>query len=646
MTELRSVQREQERAKALVALALQHGVSMPTGKKLQQEAADARLLWKGAEPLAFDAYVREVAGIDLWPKQADAWALPGLMRPSYLFSSERSITTWLLVWGKRSGKGAFSSLVITYLPYVLSHFKEDPRKHFSRITKKVIAAATSLDIVNFAPTAAQALQIFFNYAKSWLGSPLFKDIEMYPRADKMTHATDQILFPEFNMRLFSKSSSSVGAEGYNVFAWVTDELDEFRDSQDNPNADRILNFCRRTQFSTFGRAGLGFITSYPRMEDGPVLRAEKRFLQSNAERAAKGLPPMFYVDKAGTAEIRPDFSLSDPEIQEEYANDPDSAAAMFECRPMAAEFAFFKIEADDLSEWADDDRPAICEVIETQPQHPSLDGTMRDYVCVEIENIERQPGATYFLTIDGGVTGDAYALCVGHIDTSNEAAEWICPFCASPEVLAAAQYRKLPMPETETLDNPTSCGICGQMPIIITPVMGNRGWYKREGGEGKAMVLNGKVFNLPHWYEDLLIDVQPQKSTALSRKRKEVFLPGMHAQTQKLITGLSVLQARTDPWQTIEMIQAIHSETGVDIDKMTFGQPDQLKRALLCKFYLNNHMMSLRSHPKRDKEWRQIQRKGGRIDHPAGGGKDAYDVEAMNIFCGATYHCSELAMYL
>src|SRR4051812_3590784 len=116
MTQLRSLTREQDRAKALMALALQHGITLPTGDALKEQMQDARSLWKdGCEPLDFQSYTQEVAGVTLFDKQLDVLDGPNLLRASSIFSSQRSITTFLLCWGKGSGKDLMASLVLTWI---------------------------------------------------------------------------------------------------------------------------------------------------------------------------------------------------------------------------------------------------------------------------------------------------------------------------------------------------------------------------------------------------------------------------------------------------------------------------------------------------------------------------------------------------
>ena len=109
MAELRSVQREEERSKAL----LKRLTARPERvDRLPDEvpgiAEEVGAMWRGGvEPMPFDQWFFELDGQRLFPgPQENIFDIPDIWRANKLFSNTRTITEWVLVFGKGSLVGS------------------------------------------------------------------------------------------------------------------------------------------------------------------------------------------------------------------------------------------------------------------------------------------------------------------------------------------------------------------------------------------------------------------------------------------------------------------------------------------------------------------------------------------------------------
>jgi hypothetical protein len=514
-----------------------------------------------------------------------------------------------------SGKDYLAAKLIAYIGYVVLHLAEDPAAYFSRIKGIRLARGSRIDIMNIAPTAQQAKTVFFHYLKGFLASKLFKP---FPQRTN----TEMIEFRDLPLFLHSLPATGASTEGKNLLAFVMDEADAFRDALGNSNAEEVHKILRSSAFTRFRSLHLGVIITYPRTEQGFALRQAERGLKS---------PDLFTVDIAGTSVIRPDFDMNDPQIVEEFENDPADANAKYNCKPMAGEGTFFD-RADLVPECVDDNRPPCVEIEEKELSFALQNGNADEYVAIFAHNVRRVPGHTYCLAIDAAESGDSYAVSVWHIDAVSNAAEWICPNCGREEgILEAARYTRIGMAPPLVEMGKLKCGICQQIPMVITPIAGLRGWHQREVPREDFVEMNGRRFPLPHLYEDFVVDVQPGKPKRQGGPKTPVHFPSMEAFAHEVLVGLKCQFMRCDPWQTVQMIQGLRSNTGKDVQKMSQSAPDQFQRARLAKTLLNHRMLTFRPHEKRDLEWKRRIRKKTSVNHPAGGSKDLYDAESMAI---------------
>jgi very-short-patch-repair endonuclease len=128
--------------------------------------------------------------------------------PKKMFRRTSNITTGVLLWGKGSGKDYLTSIIISYISYVLCCLKS-PQKYLG------VAPGEPLDIINVAYSASQANLVFFAKLKQRLQKPMFARFNPNIIEDKVE-------FPN-QVRLHSRHSENESYEGFNILAWVMDE---------------------------------------------------------------------------------------------------------------------------------------------------------------------------------------------------------------------------------------------------------------------------------------------------------------------------------------------------------------------------------------------------------------------------------------
>ena len=660
-TNLLSMNKEIERARELDARMAALGLKAPDVVK---PSALTDSPWKaGFEPMPFDEFCLALDGSPMYPRQAQVWGEANMLCASQILDPKRTRTEFVLTWGKRGGKGFLSSKLIAYLPYILSALKEDPCTWMARTANIDLASGTRMDIVNVAPNEDLALQVFFNYLKRHLSQPLFKDFNIYPKPDRWSPGTNEIIFPDIDLHLYSKTSKSSGLDGYNLLAFIMDEADAFLDSAKKSNAEEIHSIFRRTAISTFGPFALGCVISWPRFEEGFQLRLEAR---------ARANPDLFIADRATTPDLRPNFSMDSPEIVEEVQNDPRGARAMYLCEPMSVGDAW--IEFPEKIEEAND--PTLVPVAYTSESTVKRFVLAKqkevEYVSVILDSCNPIPGYQYFISIDAAESGDAYAVNVMHTDATNDAAEWLCPSCGyDPATRKFARYEKLlsnrilaPLKPGQTYgsmaeleksylpalnDIKVRCGVCGLTPAQVNLIAGAKDWYQKIGGGTSDKIShNGREFPLPHVYEDLLIQIQPHRATRHNEADLVVDLPAMEALVLALLQTIQPVMLRCDKHELATMVQRLANETGMDVGEAPFSNPEQFRRARLFKAMLYAGLLSFIPHAVATREIRRLQRAGpNRVDHPEGAGesKDCYDARALNVWYAATYANQELSVY-
>lgn len=590
----------------------------------RDDALDAaRECWIDAVPTDFGTFAQRAGNITLSGRQERAFREAGLFYPTDIISPTRTVQEAVLVWGKGSGKDRVAALFIAYMAYVVLNLRGDPAVRFG------LAPRTPLHVLNVAPSEDLARQVFFAYLRQDVGCDLIRPFNPVILAD-------EVRFPSANLTLYSKHSRASGLDGYNLLGFVLDEADEFLDNEKRSNAEIVHNILRSSANTRLRNRWVGIVISYPRTRDGFMMRLYSR---------ASG-DPTFYADLAATWDVRTDVSRDDPGIASDYANDPDDAAARYECRPMEAVNAFFELR-EKIDAAVDHTRsPSVVAVSDQIVRTTRPDGSTVETIGGSVVSCSRRPGSTYFLAGDGGLSGDSFAISLMRIDQTRGRSAWICPDChghgREADLLASGDYEI--MPPYSRADTDACCGVCGES--ITNRSMGTLrcdGWARRRASEARVVLIDGRPVTLPRVYEEALIEFRPERATRPGQVSRPVNFASVQNVCRDIIRQMGVVQARFDPWNTAQMVQGLQNEC--DVDSIPFSQPEQYRRARLVKSMLYADLVSLLPNEKRDKEWRQLVRVREKIDHPEGGSKDMYDAESAAIWMAARWSSGDIEVH-
>ena len=367
----------------------------------------------------------------------------------------------------------------------------------------------------------------------------------------------------------------------------------------------------------------------------------------------------YFTDTAASWEWNLGITRYEPTIVEDYKNDPADAAARYECRGMPTISGFFEFP-ERIAQAVDYNREPVAEIETENIEVEVRAGNILYYVSAKValgSTMRRTPGYTYFLGSDAGEKGDAFALCVGHVDDQEGAYAWLCPRCGQvPEIAGAGRYEVMKPNDTVTWDGKATapmCGACMEFADIVSAT--NSGgkfgvglWYRRSAGNEHVIhAADGTALDLSVVTEDLLVRIVPLRANREGQVNRTVYFPGMLDLCKDLINGLGIYSGRFDPWQTTYITQSLKSVGTGDFDEIKFGRLDQYRRASLVKMMLYNGMLVLLPNEHRDREWRRLQRLGGnKIDHPEGTAaqesKDLFDAEATVVWQACCYRDSKI----
>lgn len=339
------------------------------------------------QPVDLDTYICSPLYQDLPPlSPRQRTAIVSLIGedPKQMFNRTNGITTGVFLWGKGAGKDYVTSILISYMSYVLCCLKF-PQKYLK------IAPGEAIDIINVAYSASQANLVFFSKLKQRIQKPMFNQYAPHIIEDK-------IEFPN-QVRLHSRHSENESYEGFNVLAFVMDEASAFKDKTKRANADNIYATLKSSATSRFGRQWIGLVISYPRYQGDFTLRM---FEQSLTQ-------PHIYGDKGTTWEIHPVRIKED--FADDYRTDPEDARTKYECIPPAITDAFITMPHKIFE--ANKDLNPIAFVEASTTIRKQEDGE-KEYTALSLDILKKDFQTEYFLHGDPGLMSDSFVLAMGH----------------------------------------------------------------------------------------------------------------------------------------------------------------------------------------------------------------------------------------
>lgn len=349
--------------------------------------------WKET-PVDIDTFVTSPLYQDLpplFPRQRAAVVEMIGEDPKKLFRRTNGVTTGVFLWGKGSGKDYLTSIIISYMAYVLSCMKS-PQKFLG------IAPGEPLDIINVAYSASQANLVFFAKLKQRIAKPMFNRFAPHIIEDKIEFQN--------GVRLHSRHSENESYEGFNILAWVMDEASAFKDKTKRANADNIYATLKSSATSRFGQQWIGLVISYPRYQGDFTLRLYERSLKE----------PHIYGDKGTTWEINVNRTRED--FADDFRTDPEDARTKYECMPPAITDAFFTL-TDKIYECNVDLEPIVI-VEQTATVRRMGDGNENRYTALGLDVIKKDFKNQYFIHCDPGLMSDSFVLAMGHTAEGEE----------------------------------------------------------------------------------------------------------------------------------------------------------------------------------------------------------------------------------
>lgn len=234
--------------------------------------------------------------------------------PKKLFSAERKYDVGVFGWGKGSGKGFVSSIVASYVVYVLLCMK-DPASYFG------FPPGEKLDMLFVGAKGTQAERVIFDkFKQRILNSPWFTHNFLIYVGDKRVKVPDcpkgtikiaglSITFPK-NIHAYSETSATESFEGYNLIFWVADEISAFISDKKKSNARKMFEVLRTSMRSRASEKakGFGLCTSFPRQQNDIIFDLLKE----------SEVDPNIYAVRRASWEVKPSRFYSKETIRIEH----------------------------------------------------------------------------------------------------------------------------------------------------------------------------------------------------------------------------------------------------------------------------------------------------------------------------------------
>lgn len=326
----------------------------------------------------------------------------------------------ILQLGKGSGKDYTSTIVCTYVVYLLLCLK-DPAKYYGK------PEGDTIDIVNVAVNAEQARNVFFaNLVKRVKGCPWFNG--------KFDDKNNSIEFDK-SVRVFSGHSEREAFEGLNMFLAVLDEISAFALESNTGNqqantADATYNMYRASVDSRFPDYGKVYLLSFPRFEGdyiqqryNAVIAEKEIIIRSHTFKIDPELPdgtegneftieweedhilrykyPRVWALRRPTWEVNPTVRIDSPAMVRQFHSNLADALGRFACMPTTDfDAIFFK------------NQNAV------QAAFVKMNGV--DENGIFLETFRPQVDKQYFLHVDLAQKHDHCAVALAHVEKWEE----------------------------------------------------------------------------------------------------------------------------------------------------------------------------------------------------------------------------------
>ena len=263
-------------------------------------------------------------------------------RGTDILDKPASYTEIVTMVGQGGGKDFISAIIVARTIYLLLCLKS-PQTYYN------LAWSSAIHIINVAPNANLAKEVFFKYLTELVDkTPIFQELGAYDYysgrpAPSYTKSLRTIEFRKKNIIAVSGNSEEESWQGYNPIIVILDEIDAFKSKEETgmrlrpTGAEGVYDAARLLVQSRFPNIGKVILLSWPRYHGSFIMqRFEKGKSENNTYVICKSDGSPF-----STWEFNP--LRSKEEFAEEYIKNPELAKARLECSPALSESPFFPI---------------------------------------------------------------------------------------------------------------------------------------------------------------------------------------------------------------------------------------------------------------------------------------------------------------
>ena len=383
------------------------------------------------EPVSLDVFIKDKkflhADWDLSPKQRELVRLGErvYLKELYPLMAEGFGGYWTDLlpmknrlaaqWGKGGGKDSTVRVISARVAYLLLCLKS-PQQYFG------MPLDDSIHMLNIAVNAAQAQRAFFDPLARMVTRGWFKDYAE-PKRDSILYAK--------NLQAISGHSDAESQEGLNLILGVADEIDAFkakgemvgqgnRMRESSTSAESIMNMMRSSATSRFPESFKLIAISYPRYQ-GSTIQTLTDEAKEDVKKYGDEDSVFFASGPWATWEVNPTKKRSD--FDKEYRDDPDEAAAKYECKPTRATDAYFR-NPDIFRHAVDRDAQPLTVsynlVNSASLQDPDKSVRGWEPVFTFDPDFRVIPGARYAIHADLAIKGDRAGIAMSHIEKWEE----------------------------------------------------------------------------------------------------------------------------------------------------------------------------------------------------------------------------------
>lgn len=321
-------------------------------------------------------------------------------------------------WGKGGGKDSTVRVSAMRVAYLLMCLRS-PQRYYK------MPMDDSIHILNIAYNAPQAQRAFFEPLTRMVRRGWFKD-RAEPKRDTIEY--------DKNVTAISGHSDAEAQEGLNIMLGVADEIDAFkakgemvglgnRAREASTSAESILNMIESSAKSRFPRTYKRVAISYPRYLGSTI---QKLTAQGKEDNRKYGETSVYFASGPfATWEVNP--LRSRDEFDEDYRNDPQEAAAKYECKPYRAQNSYFRNMQIFKQATDSEDQPVTVDYRIVETTSKTTKRTVRGWEPIFTFAADFLPiaGARYAMHGDLALRGDRAGIALSHVERWEERSEQV-----------------------------------------------------------------------------------------------------------------------------------------------------------------------------------------------------------------------------